>query len=81
MLADGISTKSHLLTLMMFITQIQSPGKSVQLKLSCLFLIENICCVYSKELSQLDASFEHTKSMFKLINKKIITILFTYLDL
>ena len=28
---------------------------------------QNICCVYSKELSQRDGSFEHTKPMLKLI--------------
>ena len=44
-------------------------------KLFSLFLIENICCGYSKEPSQWDDSFEHPKHMFKLIGKKIITIL------
>ena len=29
-----------------------------------LFLIQNICCGYSKELSQRDGSFEHPKHMF-----------------
>ena len=44
-------------------------------KLFSLFLIQNICCGYSKELSQLDGSFKHPKHMFKLIGKRIIKIL------
>ena len=44
-------------------------------KLFPLFLIQNICCGYSKESSQWDGSFEHPKHMFKLIGKEIITIL------
>ena len=40
-----------------------------------LVLIQNICCGYSKEPSQLDGPFEHPKHMFKLMGKKIITIL------
>ena len=40
-----------------------------------LFLNQNICCGYSKELSQLDSSFEHPKHMLKLIAKKIIAFL------
>ena len=39
------------------------------------FLNQNFCCGYSKEPSQWDRSFEHTKQMFKLIDKKIFTIL------
>ena len=39
-----------------------------------LFLNQNICCGYSKELSQWDSSFEHPKHMFKMRGKKIITI-------
>ena len=35
-------------------------------------VILNICCVYSKEPSQSDGSFEHPKHMFKLMGKKII---------
>ena len=49
-----------------------------------LFLNQNICCVYSKEPSQWDSSFEHPKQMFKLMGKKIFTILrsiFFYLNL
>ena len=34
-----------------------------------------ICCGYSKELSQLDGSFEHPKHMLKLTGKKIFIIL------
>ena len=41
-------------------------------KLFSLFLIQNICCGYSKELSQWEGSFEHPKHMFKLMGKKII---------
>ena len=44
-------------------------------KLFSLFLIQNICCGYSKEPSQLDCSFEHPKHMFRLMGKKIVTIL------
>ena len=44
-------------------------------KLFILFLNQNICCGYSKEPSQWDGSFEHPKHMFKLMGKKIITIL------
>ena len=45
------------------------------LKLFFLFLNQNICCGYSKEPSQWDGSFEHPKHMFKLMNKKINTLL------
>ena len=38
-------------------------------KLTFLFLIQNICCWYS------EGSFEHPKHMFKLMVKKIFTIL------
>ena len=44
-------------------------------KLFSLFLIQNICCGYSKEPSQLDGSFEHPKHMFRLMGKKMVTIL------
>ena len=40
-----------------------------------LFLIQNICCGYSKESSQLDDSFEHPKHMIKLMGRKIFTSL------
>ena len=46
------------------------PDKSEYWKTISLFLIQNICCWYSKE-----QSFEHPKRMFKLIGKKIIAIL------
>ena len=36
-----------------------------------LFLNQNICCGYSKEPSQWDGSFEHTKHMLKLMGKKV----------
>ena len=44
-------------------------------KLFSLFLMQNICCGYSKEPSQWDGSFEHPKHMFKLLDKKIIKLL------
>ena len=34
-----------------------------------------ICFGYSKEPSQLDSSFEHAKQMFKLMDKKMFTLL------
>ena len=40
-----------------------------------LFLNQNICYGYLKEPSQRDGSVEHPKQMFKLMGKKIITIL------
>ena len=43
-------------------------------KLFSSFLIQNICCGYSKEPSQCDGSFDHPKHMFKLMGKKIIKI-------
>ena len=50
-------------------------GFSVQnQKLIFLFLNRNICCGYSKEPSQWDGSFEYPKQMFKLMDKKILTI-------
>ena len=39
-------------------------------KIFFLFLNQNICCGYSKE-----PSFEHPKHMFKLMDKKIFTII------
>ena len=47
-------------------------------KLFSLFLIQNICCVYSKETSRLDGSSEHPKHTFKLADKKIIAIVRKY---
>ena len=44
-------------------------------KLIFLFLIQNICCGYSKELSHWNGSFEHPKHMIKLMGKKIFTSL------
>ena len=44
-------------------------------KLFFLFLDQNKCFGYSKEPSHRDGSFEHPKHMFKLMGKKIITIL------
>ena len=39
-----------------------------------LFLDQNICCGYSKEPSHCDGSCEHSKHMFKLMDKQIMTI-------
>ena len=44
-------------------------------KLFFLFLNRNICCWFSKEPSQWEGSLEHPKHTFKLMDKKIITIL------
>ena len=44
-------------------------------KLFFFFLIQNIGCGYSKEPSQWDGSFEHPQHMFKLMGKKILTLL------
>ena len=44
-------------------------------KIIFVFLNLNICCGCSKEPSQWDGSFEHPKHMFKLMGKKIFTIL------
>ena len=49
--------------------------KSVYQKIFFLFLNQNVCYGYSKELSQWDGSFEHQKHMLKLMGKKIFTIL------
>ena len=38
------------------------------------FLIQNICFGYSKELSQWEGSFEHPNHIFKLIANKILAI-------
>ena len=43
-------------------------------KIIFLFLYQNMCCGYSKELSQWDGSFEHPKHMLTLTAKKIFTI-------
>ena len=51
------------------------PDQSAYWKIISLFLIQNICCGYSKEPSQRDGSFEHPKHMFKIMGKKIIKIL------
>ena len=50
---------------------IRTPDKSALLKIFSLFLNQNICCGYSKELSQRDGSFEHPKfQKFKVPNKE-----------
>ena len=67
--------------------QIKQPGLQIRVRigiLSSLFLIQNIWCGYSKELSQWDGPLEHPKHMFKFMGKKTIKkfkqIKFPYLD-
>ena len=54
-------------------TAFRTSDNSVYQKINV--LIQNICCGYSKELSQWDGSFEHPKHMMKLMSKKIFTSL------
>ena len=54
--------------------QIRSPNKCV-MDFFFLFINQNIFCGYSKEPSPMDSSFEHPKTMFKLMGKKITTML------
>ena len=51
------------------------PDKSAYWKSIFFIFHPKICYWYSKESSQIDGSFEHPKHMFKLMGKKIITIL------
>ena len=51
------------------------PDKSALLKMITFIYQPKHMLWYSKEPSQLDGSFEHPKHMFKLMDKKIITIL------
>ena len=44
-------------------------------KMIFLFLNQNVCCGYSKELSQWDSSFEHQNHKLKVKGKKIFIIL------
>ena len=46
-----------------------------------LFLNQNICCGYSKELFWRDCSFEHPKQMFKLMDKKILTFFCSFFSI
>ena len=58
------------------VTYVRRLDKSVYQKMIFfLFLNQIICCGCSKELSHRDGSFEYQKHMFKLMGKKIITIL------
>ena len=53
-------------------------GLQIRVRTGILFLLyvnQNICCGYSKEPSQWEGSFEHTKHMFKLMCKEINAIL------
>ena len=55
----------------------QYPGLQIRVhnwKLFFLFVNQNVCSGYSKELSRRDGSFEHPQQMFKLMDKKIIAI-------
>ena len=56
------------------LTEIRHPENGLNWKLF-FFLNQNICCGYLKESSQWDGSFEQPKHMFRLLGKKIITIL------
>ena len=65
-----------------YIAAVIFPGKPpsffpirAKCELFFLFLNQNICCGHSKEPSHRDGSFEHPKHMFKLIGKKIFSIL------
>ena len=53
----------------------QTLWKSSPVSKNIFFLHQNICCGYSKELSQWDGSFENPKHMVKQMGKKIFTIL------
>ena len=44
-------------------------------KIFSLFLIQIVCCGYSKEPSQCEGSLQHQKHIFELIGKEIIAIL------
>ena len=60
---------------LLILLNFRSLDKSAWLKIIFLIVYQNICCVYSKEPSQWDGSFEHPKHIFKLMDKNIITIL------
>ena len=70
---------AHPLTLARaFPARIHKAGLQIRVcnrKLFFLFLNQNICCGCSKEPSRRDNSFEHPKHMYKLMDKKIITLL------
>ena len=68
-----LSLKINMLLLITHKTR--PPDKSVYWKIIFLFLIQTICCGYSKELSQGEGSFEHPKHMYKYMGYKIIKIL------
>ena len=55
--------------------QFVHPGLQIRVCNRKLFFNKNICCGYSKEPSKWDGYFDHQQHMFKLIGKKIKTIL------
>ena len=72
------STKTYVVGIHYFSTKIYVAGTQknhLDQTNKILFLNQNICCGYSKEPSQWDVSFEHLKQMFKLMDKKLFTIL------
>ena len=50
-------------------------------KIILLFLNQSICCGYSKEPSQRDGSFEHTKHMLKNVDNFTLIFVLFYLNL
>ena len=62
-----------MLRLKTFLTQ--TYGIPTHLYKNNLFLIQIICCEYSKEPSEWDGSFEQWKHMLKTMDKKIFTML------
>ena len=74
MISNFCACKQELIECLIFVSgpQIRVRNK----KVFFLFLNQNICCGYSKEPSQWDGFFEHPKHMFKVMDKKIIAILF-----
>ena len=73
-----VCTQQYVIAQPTYYGSFEWPGPQIRernRKLFFLFLNQNICCGYSKELSRWDCSFEHPKHMFKLMGKKIFTIL------
>ena len=74
----GISLSYSLfLIIEFFIAIFWDPGLQIRVhigQLFSLFLLQNICCGYSKEPSR-DGSLEHSKHMLHLMGEELITIL------